>query len=145
MGPLAFHGEASQHLLGHYYQRRLSPISHSPQSLPRVQPCSAQQPPPSPGERPPRSRDAQHQTPASAGPLHPPRAPSLRRMQSRSTPSYPRSTPSQRRSSSSERPHAGSQRRSSSQRFVLRTIDVKELIAYSSVSHAAVYLLGVFS
>jgi NADH-ubiquinone oxidoreductase chain 4 len=27
----------------------------------------------------------------------------------------------------------------------LRTIDVKELIAYSSVSHAAVYLLGVFS
>jgi NADH-ubiquinone oxidoreductase chain 4 len=27
----------------------------------------------------------------------------------------------------------------------LRTIDVKELIAYSSVAHAAVYLLGVFS
>ena len=27
----------------------------------------------------------------------------------------------------------------------LRTIDVKELIAYSSVSHAAVYLLGIFS
>jgi NADH-ubiquinone oxidoreductase chain 4 len=27
----------------------------------------------------------------------------------------------------------------------LRTIDVKELIAYSSVSHAAVYLSGVFS
>ena len=27
----------------------------------------------------------------------------------------------------------------------LRTIDVKELIAYSSVSHAAVYLLAVFS
>lgn len=27
----------------------------------------------------------------------------------------------------------------------LKTIDVKELIAYSSVSHAAVYLLGVFS
>ena len=27
----------------------------------------------------------------------------------------------------------------------LRTIDVKELIAYSSVSHAAVYLLGMFS
>lgn len=27
----------------------------------------------------------------------------------------------------------------------LRTIDVKELIAYSSVSHASVYLLGVFS
>src|SRR5690349_23199871 len=27
----------------------------------------------------------------------------------------------------------------------LRTIDVKELIAYSSVSHAAVYILGVFS
>lgn len=27
----------------------------------------------------------------------------------------------------------------------LRTIDVKELIAYSSVSHAAIYLLGVFS
>lgn len=27
----------------------------------------------------------------------------------------------------------------------LRTTDVKELIAYSSVSHAAVYLLGVFS
>lgn len=27
----------------------------------------------------------------------------------------------------------------------LRTIDVKELIAYSSVSHAALYLLGVFS
>lgn len=27
----------------------------------------------------------------------------------------------------------------------LRTIDVKELIAYSSVSHAAVYLVGVFS
>jgi NADH-ubiquinone oxidoreductase chain 4 len=27
----------------------------------------------------------------------------------------------------------------------LRTIDVKELIAYSSVSHAAVYLTGVFS
>lgn len=27
----------------------------------------------------------------------------------------------------------------------LRTIDVKELIAYSSVSHAAVYLMGVFS
>lgn len=27
----------------------------------------------------------------------------------------------------------------------LRTVDVKELIAYSSVSHAAVYLLGVFS
>ncbi len=27
----------------------------------------------------------------------------------------------------------------------LRTIDVKELIAYSSVSHAAVYLLGLFS
>lgn len=27
----------------------------------------------------------------------------------------------------------------------LRTIDIKELIAYSSVSHAAVYLLGVFS
>jgi NADH-ubiquinone oxidoreductase chain 4 len=27
----------------------------------------------------------------------------------------------------------------------LRTIDVKELVAYSSVAHAAVYLLGVFS
>jgi NADH-ubiquinone oxidoreductase chain 4 len=27
----------------------------------------------------------------------------------------------------------------------LRTIDIKELIAYSSVSHASVYLLGVFS
>ena len=27
----------------------------------------------------------------------------------------------------------------------LRTIDIKELIAYSSVSHAAVYLMGVFS
>ena len=27
----------------------------------------------------------------------------------------------------------------------LRTIDIKELIAYSSVSHAAVYILGVFS
>jgi NADH-ubiquinone oxidoreductase chain 4 len=27
----------------------------------------------------------------------------------------------------------------------LRTVDVKELIAYSSVSHAAVYLIGVFS
>lgn len=27
----------------------------------------------------------------------------------------------------------------------LRTIDVKELIAYSSVSHAAVYIMGVFS
>jgi NADH-ubiquinone oxidoreductase chain 4 len=27
----------------------------------------------------------------------------------------------------------------------LRTIDIKELIAYSSVSHAAVYVLGVFS
>lgn len=27
----------------------------------------------------------------------------------------------------------------------LRTIDVKELIAYSSVSHAAVYLMGIFS
>ena len=27
----------------------------------------------------------------------------------------------------------------------LRTLDIKELIAYSSVSHAAVYLLGVFS
>jgi NADH-ubiquinone oxidoreductase chain 4 len=27
----------------------------------------------------------------------------------------------------------------------IRTLDVKELIAYSSVSHAAVYLLGVFS
>jgi NADH-ubiquinone oxidoreductase chain 4 len=27
----------------------------------------------------------------------------------------------------------------------LRTIDVKEIIAYSSVAHAAVYLLGVFS
>src|ERR1700754_2820329 len=27
----------------------------------------------------------------------------------------------------------------------LRTIDVKELIAYSSVSHAAVYILGIFS
>ena len=27
----------------------------------------------------------------------------------------------------------------------LRTVDVKELIAYSSVSHAAVYLLGIFS
>jgi NADH-ubiquinone oxidoreductase chain 4 len=27
----------------------------------------------------------------------------------------------------------------------LRTIDVKELIAYSSVSHAAIYLMGVFS
>ncbi len=27
----------------------------------------------------------------------------------------------------------------------LRTIDIKELIAYSSVSHAAVYLLGMFS
>ena len=27
----------------------------------------------------------------------------------------------------------------------IRTVDVKELIAYSSVSHAAVYLLGVFS
>jgi NADH-ubiquinone oxidoreductase chain 4 len=27
----------------------------------------------------------------------------------------------------------------------LRTIDVKELIAYSSVSHAAVYLIGLFS
>lgn len=27
----------------------------------------------------------------------------------------------------------------------LRTIDVKELIAYSSVCHAAVYLIGVFS
>lgn len=27
----------------------------------------------------------------------------------------------------------------------LRTLDIKELIAYSSVSHAAVYLMGVFS
>lgn len=27
----------------------------------------------------------------------------------------------------------------------LRTTDIKELIAYSSVSHAAVYLIGVFS
>src|SRR6201982_341976 len=27
----------------------------------------------------------------------------------------------------------------------LRTIDIKELIAYSSVSHAAVYLLALFS
>jgi NADH-ubiquinone oxidoreductase chain 4 len=27
----------------------------------------------------------------------------------------------------------------------LRTIDVKELIAYSSVAHAAVYLMGIFS
>jgi NADH-ubiquinone oxidoreductase chain 4 len=27
----------------------------------------------------------------------------------------------------------------------LRTVDIKELIAYSSVSHAAVYLMGVFS
>jgi NADH-ubiquinone oxidoreductase chain 4 len=27
----------------------------------------------------------------------------------------------------------------------LRTVDIKELIAYSSVSHAAVYLIGVFS
>jgi NADH-ubiquinone oxidoreductase chain 4 len=27
----------------------------------------------------------------------------------------------------------------------LRTIDIKELIAYSSVSHAAIYLMGVFS
>jgi len=27
----------------------------------------------------------------------------------------------------------------------LRTIDVKELIAYSSVAHAAVYLMGSFS
>jgi len=27
----------------------------------------------------------------------------------------------------------------------LRTVDIKELIAYSSVSHAAVYLLGIFS
>src|SRR6195952_4553371 len=27
----------------------------------------------------------------------------------------------------------------------LRTIDIKELIAYSSVSHAAVYLIGIFS
>jgi len=27
----------------------------------------------------------------------------------------------------------------------LRTIDVKEIIAYSSVAHAAVYLLGVLS
>jgi NADH-ubiquinone oxidoreductase chain 4 len=27
----------------------------------------------------------------------------------------------------------------------IRTIDIKELIAYSSVSHAAVYLIGVFS
>ena len=27
----------------------------------------------------------------------------------------------------------------------LRTIDIKELIAYSSVSHAAVYLLSAFS
>jgi NADH-ubiquinone oxidoreductase chain 4 len=27
----------------------------------------------------------------------------------------------------------------------LRTIDIKELIAYSSVSHAAVYLIGAFS
>jgi NADH-ubiquinone oxidoreductase chain 4 len=27
----------------------------------------------------------------------------------------------------------------------LRIIDIKELIAYSSVSHAAVYLIGVFS
>lgn len=27
----------------------------------------------------------------------------------------------------------------------LRTLDIKELIAYSSVSHAAVYLIGVFS
>jgi NADH-ubiquinone oxidoreductase chain 4 len=27
----------------------------------------------------------------------------------------------------------------------LRTVDVKELIAYSSVSHAAVYLMGAFS
>ena len=29
--------------------------------------------------------------------------------------------------------------------ITLRTIDIKELIAYSSVSHAAVYLIGVFS
>jgi len=27
----------------------------------------------------------------------------------------------------------------------LRTIDVKEIIAYSSVAHAVVYVLGVFS
>jgi len=27
----------------------------------------------------------------------------------------------------------------------LRTVDIKELIAYSSVSHAAVYLIGIFS
>ena len=27
----------------------------------------------------------------------------------------------------------------------LRTIDIKELIAYSSISHTAVYLLGVFN
>jgi NADH-ubiquinone oxidoreductase chain 4 len=27
----------------------------------------------------------------------------------------------------------------------LRTIDIKEIIAYSSVAHAAVYLMGVFS
>ena len=27
----------------------------------------------------------------------------------------------------------------------LRTLDIKELIAYSSVSHAAIYLMGVFS
>ena len=27
----------------------------------------------------------------------------------------------------------------------LRTIDIKELIAYSTVSHAAVYLIGVFN
>jgi NADH-ubiquinone oxidoreductase chain 4 len=26
-----------------------------------------------------------------------------------------------------------------------RTVDIKELIAYSSVAHAAVYILGVFS
>lgn len=27
----------------------------------------------------------------------------------------------------------------------LRTIDIKELIAYSSVAHAAIYLMGTFS
>ena len=27
----------------------------------------------------------------------------------------------------------------------LRTLDMKELIAYSSVSHAAIYLMGIFS
>jgi NADH-ubiquinone oxidoreductase chain 4 len=26
----------------------------------------------------------------------------------------------------------------------LRTIDIKELIVYSSISHAAIYLIGIF-